>query len=140
VRSAPDFELQIRDGTAPRVARRAVAALLGPSATDPIGQAALLSCSELINNVVMHAGEAGGWLSVWWIPQQLIRLEVEDTDPGLPDLPAPPAVTQLHGRGLHIVDTVASRWGMHHTSRGKTIWCEFDVVTADSDLHDHCQV
>ncbi len=133
VRSAPDIELPIVDATTPRAARRALAALLGPTAAEPLGRAALLACSELVNNVLMHAGAAGGRLSVWWIPRQLLRLEVSDADTSLPALSATPAVTQLHGRGLHVVDTIATRWGMQRTADGKTIWCEFDA-TSPHDL------
>ncbi len=129
VRSAPDVDVPIVDADAPRTARRALAALLGPAATEPLGRAALLACSELVNNVLMHAGATGGRLAVWWIPQQLLRLEVSDADESLPALSATPSVTQLHGRGLHVVDTIASRWGMHRTPGGKTIWCEFDAST-----------
>jgi hypothetical protein len=126
LRSAPDLEVEIVDPGSPRVARRALCELLGPHGSDSIGQSALLVCSELVNNALMHT-TSGGWLSVWWIPDRLLRLELEDTDPTLPTLPSAPGVTQLHGRGLHIVDTVASRWGMHRSERGKTIWCELDV-------------
>ena len=53
VRSAPDVDVPIVDADAPRTARRALAALLGPAATEPLGRAALLACSELVNNVLM---------------------------------------------------------------------------------------
>lgn len=126
VRSAPDLELRILDDTSTGVVRRALRELLGPAAVSPIGRAGQLVCSELVNNVLMHT-RGGGWLSVWWVPDRLLRLELEDTDPALPPLPSVPSVSQLHGRGLHIVDTIASRWGMQRSPRGKTIWCELDI-------------
>lgn len=126
VRSAPDLELRILDDTSTGVVRRALRELLGPAALNPIGRAGQLVCSELVNNVLMHT-RGGGWLSVWWVPERLLRLELEDTDPALPPLPSVPSVSQLHGRGLHIVDTIASRWGMQRSPRGKTIWCELDI-------------
>lgn len=126
MRSAPDLELRILDGTATGAVRRALRELLGGSAGTPLGHAAQLVCSELVNNVLMHTA-GGGWLSVWWVPDRLLRLELEDTDPSMPAMPSVPSVTQLHGRGLHIVDTVASRWGMERSERGKTIWCELDA-------------
>jgi hypothetical protein len=127
VRSAPDLELRIVDGMSTGVVRRALRELLGASAFDPIGHAAQLVSSELVNNVLMHT-DGGGWLSVWWVPDRFLRLELEDTDAALPPMPSVPSVSQLHGRGLHIVDTVASRWGMQRSPRGKTIWCELDVT------------
>lgn len=132
VRSPPDLEVPLAGVAAPRHARRALALLLGPSAAEPLGQASLLACSELVNNVLMHA-EADGSLSVWWNPPNFLRIEVADGDSSLPELGAPPTVTQLHGRGLHIVDTLASRWGVQRTAGGKTIWCEFDAADPDDD-------
>ncbi|MFN8021310.1 MAG: ATP-binding protein [Acidimicrobiales bacterium] len=129
MQSAPDLELRVLDATSPGMVRRALRDLLGPAAAEPIGHAAQLVCSELVNNVLVHT-DGGGWLTVWWIPHGLLRLEVEDTDVRMPELPTVPSPAQLHGRGLHIVDTVASRWGMFRSSRGKTVWCELDAIDA----------
>lgn len=125
LRSAPDLHLRIGDERSPALIRRALRELLGSDATTGPGQSALLVCSELVNNVLGHT-TGGGWLSAWWIPDRTVRLEAFDTDPSIPPLPAVPAVTQLHGRGLHIVDTVATRWGIHRATNGKTVWCEID--------------
>jgi len=125
LRSAPDLYLRIDDQRTPASIRRALRELLGPAATTVCGQSAQLVCSELVNNVLGHT-TGGGWLSAWWVPDRMMRLEAFDTDPSMPNLPSVPAVTQLHGRGLHIVDTVAARWGMRRAAAGKTVWCEID--------------
>ena len=114
------------DATASSAVRRALRQLMGSAAPTPLGQSAQLVCSELVNNVLMHT-TGGGWLSVWWRPGMMMRIEVEDTDPHLPELPRVPGPSQLHGRGLHIVDTVANRWGLQRSPRGKIVWCELDA-------------
>ncbi len=129
MRSAPDLEVRIVDESSPAAVRRAVRRLLGPVSDEPIGHAAVLVTSELVTNVVCHT-LGGGWCSVWWVPDVMVRVEVEDTDPSLPSLPSVPTVTQLSGRGLHVVDTLAARWGMHRTERGKAVWCELEVPHA----------
>ena len=55
-----------------------------------------------------------------------LRAEVEDSGTELPQLPPVPPPSQVRGRGLNIVDTVASRWGSQHSRRGKTVWFELD--------------
>lgn len=125
LRSAPDLHLRVEDQRSPATIRRALRELLGPSSTSVSGQSAQLVCSELVNNVLGHT-IGGGWLSAWWVPDRMLRLEAFDTDPAMPRMPTVPAVTQLHGRGLHIVDTVAARWGMQRAADGKTVWCEID--------------
>ena len=32
------------------------------------------------------------------------------------------------GRGLELVETLASRWGMRESSTGRTIWFELDLI------------
>jgi len=125
LRSAPDLHLRIDDQRTPASIRRALRDLMGPAAATVPGQSTQLVCAELVNNVLGHT-TGGGWLSAWWVPDRMIRLEAFDNDPSIPTLPSVPAVTQLHGRGLHIVDTIAARWGMHRLADGKAVWCEID--------------
>jgi hypothetical protein len=61
-----------------------------------------------------------------------IVLEVHDgsTAPPLPRVAPPEAPS---GRGLHLVASVASSWGMRPTGNGKAIWSLFPRVPADID-------
>jgi hypothetical protein len=80
---------------------------------------ARLIVSELVANAVQHAGTDIG-VTVSRRGQRL-HLIVSDKDHRVPELPARP-----HGRptigGLHLVQTVAARWGTVPTSDGKMIW------------------
>ncbi|MFI1855882.1 ATP-binding protein [Streptomyces sp. NPDC020480] len=60
------------------------------------------------------------------------RIEVSDARgerrPELRDhTAAAVAQQQEHGRGLVLVDALASQWGVTHHTVGKTVWCEYAV-------------
>ncbi|MFI1307657.1 ATP-binding protein [Streptomyces sioyaensis] len=84
-----------------------------------------LLVSELVTNAVQHA----------WGPLQLrmshspvdrtLRCDVADGCPAAPPADRPPArADEDHGRGLHLVDQLSTRWGARHTAAGKTVWFE----------------
>lgn len=83
---------------------------------------ALLVVTELVTNAVTHAdSDCELRLSV---TAQALRIEVTDTGAGTPD-PLPPSATRNHGRGLHMIDAVASAWGVEPADHnGKTVWAE----------------
>lgn len=105
-------------------ARRAVRAALGElgdtEAADAL-DAAQLCVSELVTNAVVHAGTAIG-LSVLVHPGGA-RVEVQD---GSPHLPVPRNYSSLAstGRGLRMVDELATRWGVVSHRDTKTVWFE----------------
>lgn len=83
---------------------------------------ALLVVSELISNAVMHA-ESGCELRLALSPV-VLRIEVADDGGGTPD-PLPPSRTRPFGRGLNLIDSVASAWGVDPVdSGGKVVWAE----------------
>ncbi|SDR09493.1 Histidine kinase-like ATPase domain-containing protein [Streptomyces sp. 2112.3] len=84
-----------------------------------------LLVSELVTNAVQHA----------WGPLHLrmshspldrtLRCDIADGCPAAPPAHRPPArADEDHGRGLHLVDQLATRWGARHTAAGKTVWFE----------------
>ena len=80
-----------------------------------------LAASELATNAIRHAMTPFE-LSVLVAPEQ-IRLEVTDSSPVIPVLHQP--IGPRHG--LHIVDALAERWGVHEVHGGKTVWAEFSL-------------
>lgn len=129
LRPAPQLSLRLADSpTSTFAARRALRRLLEEAATTPFGESALLALTELINNALAY-NEDGCWVVVWYSPTRGLRAEVEDAGTELPALPPVPPPSQVRGRGLNIVDTIADRWGSHHSLRGKTVWFELDIAS-----------
>ena len=97
-------------------------------ALEPLLDVAALLTSELVTNVVRHVGA----------PMTLrrlmlaLRIEVDDRSP------ESPAVRQVrppseHGRGVFLVDAMASDWGSERTAVGKTVWFELEIPSAAAE-------
>ncbi|MGI5143497.1 ATP-binding SpoIIE family protein phosphatase [Streptomyces sp. CA-106110] len=86
-----------------------------------------LMTSEVVTNALVHA-DSDVDLRVKQYEDR-VRVEVRDSDP-TPPVPEPivlsnqPGSESEHGRGLIIVDGLASEWGNTPSGRGKTIWFE----------------
>jgi anti-sigma regulatory factor (Ser/Thr protein kinase) len=80
-----------------------------------------LLVSELASNAVRHA------VTPFTVSLQCdgstVRVEVRDDDPALPVMQEPP-VDAITGRGLVIVDALATRWGVTPEADGKIVWFE----------------
>jgi anti-sigma regulatory factor (Ser/Thr protein kinase) len=86
-----------------------------------------LLTTELVTNALIHAdSEVDLWLRE---QQDRLRVDVCDWDPR-PPVPAPITFTEEfeseaeHGRGLLIVEALASAWGKAPRGRGKSVWFE----------------
>lgn len=112
-----------RDVDAPARARAYVSAhatWLPP----PLLDDARLLVSELVGNAVRYGQDE---ITLRLRPDPP-GIEVSVTDHGteMPVLPhGRPDPTRPHGRGLSIVATVASEWGVQEMASGKTVW--FDL-------------
>ena len=108
---------------APSLARTAVAGWLDTHGHADLREDACLLVSELVTNSFRHAGQPAG------APVQIragtvngvVRFEVEDLGLG-PVRPRAPAL-RTGGFGLHLVDTLALRWGVNR-ERGTRVWFE----------------
>jgi anti-sigma B factor antagonist len=109
---------------APAAARRFVTDNLAEIDAELMSDLQLL-VSEVVTNAVRYGGHA---LELrLWCSGRDVRVEVQD--PGLNDLPDAPEsvdVTAGHGRGLLIVDALASGWGVVEAPEGagKVVWFE----------------
>jgi anti-sigma regulatory factor (Ser/Thr protein kinase) len=86
-----------------------------------------LVVSELVTNGVRHGGTVGPLWVVLAVRRDAVRLEVVDTGEGFDRgsvLQAPLDPAAVSGRGLHLVDAVADRWGLLYDGRTK-VWAEF---------------
>ena len=57
-----------------------------------------------------------------------IRLEVTDSSTVVPRPNTGVADLDERGRGLMLIDALASRWGVQPRQDGKTVWCELDLA------------
>jgi anti-sigma regulatory factor (Ser/Thr protein kinase) len=84
---------------------------------------ALLIVSELVSNAVRHGIEPIGLRLVW--DGHELNIEVSDCDPRLDRVTTTPALNDDdHGRGLALLDQLASSWGVDAGPSGlsKTVW------------------
>ncbi len=82
----------------------------------------LLCLSEVVTNAVLHAGppiQVKGAV----VESKKIRVEVSDGSKASP-VKRHPADFSPTGRGLHLLDSLTSDWGVDITSGGKTVWFE----------------
>jgi anti-sigma regulatory factor (Ser/Thr protein kinase) len=110
---------------APATARDAVEELMAGRGDDFARTDTALLVSELVTNSVRHGG-AGDLdtirLFVTLYPST-IRVEVSDPRAGFDPPPASLDPDREAGRGLGIVDAVASRWGVRAAWPGR-VWFE----------------
>lgn len=91
--------------------------------TTAIGDAALV-LSELLSNAIRHARPLPGTLVQvsWSLRDESLTVSVRDG--GAPTRPhtGHPSLSSLGGRGLAIVECLASTWGVRATTGGVTVW------------------
>ncbi|YAL83462.1 ATP-binding protein [Dermacoccaceae bacterium W4C1] len=88
-----------------------------------VGEAEAVVC-ELVANAVRHAKPLpDGTIRVHW-KVRAARVEVEVTDGGSADSPAPKPQSAYapSGRGLRIVRSMAHEWGVTDERVGRTVW------------------
>lgn len=92
----------------------------------------LLSTTELVvTELVTNAVNAGcsGLIAVdLALHRTHLRVSVQDDAAGRPHVEAP-TPSDEHGRGLFIIDRLASTWGTAPVDGGKQVWVELAVPT-----------
>ncbi|WP_240436843.1 ATP-binding protein [Streptomyces sporangiiformans] len=86
-----------------------------------------LVASELITNAVVH-GEGPVTVALHYRLGHLV-IEVLDANPSAPQMSCPQADDES-GRGLALVDLLASRSDWEPSGRGKRVWAEIALPTA----------
>jgi len=119
------MELRLADSvSAPRVARCAIHDALTERSAE-VREVVALLVDELVTNAIVHArGEIG--LRVEDFPGW-IRVEVSDTARFGPTVRSPSPGDE-HGRGMMIVASLASSWGIVRTPSGKGVWFRLDLA------------
>lgn len=88
-----------------------------------VSDTAVLLTSELLTNAVLHGRSAVG-LRIH-IDTSCVRVEVRDDNDRPPRVDHPDSGA-LSGRGMWLVEALASRWGVRGEAAGKTVWVEVD--------------
>ncbi|MEU8867613.1 ATP-binding protein [Streptomyces umbrinus] len=132
-----------------------------PHSTE-ISQTAALLVAELASNAMFHARVQGRDFRLRLTMDDaldrarasaVLRIEVTDPrgeclpqvlEPALPTIdcapaPAPAPVTDAEGgRGLLLVQALATRWGVRpYPPSGKTVWCELDLCPCPGSPRGH---
>jgi anti-sigma regulatory factor (Ser/Thr protein kinase) len=109
--------------------RRELAADLADNGVGPDGvDDVTLVASELVGNAVRHADlSPGGDLGIaWTITATTVLVSVSDAGGAEPELRFA-AAHEPSGRGLAIVDSLSSTWGVERLSTGKRVWARVPI-------------
>jgi anti-sigma regulatory factor (Ser/Thr protein kinase) len=112
-----------RDARAPMRARRAVEEL-GPAIDPSIQHDIVLLVSELVTNSVKYGAEGDLRLRIDAPAPKRLRVEVVNQGASFEPQARSRPKTEPGGWGLHLVETLADRWGVHAGSTH--VWFEID--------------
>lgn len=103
-----------------------------PFGSEPSDVAAAI-VSELAANSVTHGRVPGRDFELRLVlspGRRTLRIEVSDTRSEALPVPAaqPPGPDAESGRGLLLVQALATRWGVRERAVGKTVWAEIPSV------------
>jgi len=113
------------DARSPALARALARDVVEECGLASLSDEVALLTTELATNAVVHAGtamqievlgDAGG-----------ITVRVTDGSRAVLGPSLPPPMLAEGGRGLHLVDSLASEWGVAYGRRGKSVWFRLDV-------------
>jgi len=96
-----------------------------------VSDVAQLLTDELVANVVRHVGAPMQVRAMW--RRSCIRVEVDDPSVQRP-VRRDPDPSEDHGRGILLVESLASAWGVELRRDGKTVWFE---VALNGDGRGH---
>lgn len=105
------------------LARAFVATRLG--AGHPYLDEAVLLCSELVTNAILHTGSGRPWgVVVVTLLETGDGIQLEVTDEGSDGVPVVrDEVFAPDGHGLFLVEQLAAGWGYRRDGQVTTVWC-----------------
>jgi anti-sigma regulatory factor (Ser/Thr protein kinase) len=102
---------------------RSVVRLSLTSTDQDLVELVVLLADEVVTNAVVHG--AGPIDLAVDANEERVKVMVGDRSE-VPPLPRRAALYAEDGRGLSIVEAIASRWGVSATEVGKSVWFEID--------------
>jgi anti-sigma regulatory factor (Ser/Thr protein kinase) len=112
------------DVTGPVAARRFVQRFASDYTLDDTDVLSVIA-SELVTNAIGH-GAAPVQLTLRYQDGET-TIEVSDGDPDVDDVRPRFDRSEPGGKGLHVVASLAKRWGIRSTPTGKTVWATADT-------------
>jgi len=112
-------------------ARELIREKLGGACSREVTETAALLATELVTNAVLHA-RTPFRLGVDATPE-VVRIWVEDTSAATPTLRSYEPGEATTGRGLVLVEALATAWGVDPTPAGKRVWCEVLVTGSEPE-------
>ena len=118
------------DARSPALARALARDVVEECGLGALADEVALLTTELATNAVVHAGTAmqievvgdGDGITVRVTDGSRAVLGPSVLGPSLP-----PSMLSEGGRGLHLVDSLASEWGVAYGRQGKSVWFRLDV-------------
>jgi anti-sigma regulatory factor (Ser/Thr protein kinase) len=105
-------------------ARRIVESVLGDVSQEVLEIAQLL-VSELTSNAIIHG--SGDAALVVQADNHFLHVEVLDSESTVNLAPLHVGKSSPRGRGLALVDALASSWGVEPRLIGKAVWFDLDI-------------
>ncbi|MFD7902818.1 MULTISPECIES: SpoIIE family protein phosphatase [unclassified Kitasatospora] len=103
--------------------RRFTRTTLADWGLDALADWAELLTSELITNALVHAGSP---TQLRLFCNRMLTVEVADQEGEAPRM-RPARSEDEGGRGMHLVNELAHRWGSRRTGDGKVVWFELEL-------------
>lgn len=128
-RYGPRIEIELDSGPAAAQEARAAVGALGGRAEPAVLDDVRLLLSEIVTNAVRHSGSPEGTkigLAVS-TANGAVRAEVTDHGRGFAPTPRAAPWSDAGGWGLHLVDSLATRWGVDRGAPVR-VWFEIDSV------------
>ncbi len=104
------------------IARRWATEIVGGDGYRGVVEVMALLVSELVTNVVVHAGTVGRLALD--IDEHRLRVEVSDGNPEVPVIPDDAEPFAVRGRGLLLLRDLSDAYGFEPLAAGKVIWFE----------------
>ncbi len=89
--------------------------------------------TEVVTNAVLHARTSVRVVLQYDEASGRIRCEVSDGSPVMPRVRRH-SIEATTGRGLRLLEQVATTWGTNRVGQGKTVWFEVDGA-GDAEVH-----
>lgn len=111
------------DGASVGLARRMVRTLLRSTPMEAFTDDAELVVSELVTNALVHAG--GEVQLTLALSGSGLRVDVADDSAHLP-VRRDYSTSSGTGRGLHLIESLVTRWSTFRLGQGKVVWVEME--------------